>query len=186
MRFVILLTTPHLIQASSGILGRLCVPIHISTKITVGHMQEDWLPFHGTWDRHSEVPKERGRHLTLTYAYRDRQSSGAGRLDYCLDLGWAAGHHEYKIQTDRVTPVQSIKYCRYLHCPMRLAKKWELLSQTMGMPMLNLFSWVSEGQKKDFHRMVCFQLSSWGCQPVVSRQLLLLLLFLVVFFNTAI
>lgn len=93
-------------------------------------------------------------------AYRDRQSSGAGRLDYCLDLGWAAGHHEYKIQTDRVTPVQSIKYCRYLHCPMRLAKKWELLSQTMGMPMLNLFSWVSEGQKKDFHRMVCFQLSS--------------------------
>lgn len=55
-------------------------------------------------------------------AYRDRQSSGAGRLDYCLDPGRAAGHHEYKIQTDRVTPVQSIKYCRYLHCPMRLAK----------------------------------------------------------------
>ena len=56
-------------------------------------------------DRHNEVPRERGRHLTNLGAYRGRQSIEAGRLDYCLDFGWAAGHHEYKIQADRITPM---------------------------------------------------------------------------------
>lgn len=40
-------------------------------------------------DRHDEVPRDGGRHLTNLGAYRGRQSIEAGRLDYCLDLGWS-------------------------------------------------------------------------------------------------
>lgn len=56
-------------------------------------------------DRHNEVPRARGRHLTNLGAYRGKQSIEAGRLDYCLELVGAAGHHEYKIQADRITPM---------------------------------------------------------------------------------